>query len=210
MRDALNSNPVVQAAVVAVLLVGAAIFLLFSGGGEEEEGATEATVGIAGTGVSGTATGATPGEAVEGAVEGALEAAGEGAAAPAPAGQLAATAPPPPAPVLDAWKANRTLVLLFVHNGGIDDRLVRNATRAVAGFPDASFFVVPAHEISRYAAIAEGVGVERVPALVAVTPKPLQGVVPTASVAYGFQNPETVRQAVIDAGYKGPTIDYHP
>lgn len=206
MRDALNSNPIAQAAVIAVLLVGAAVFLLFPGGGEEEE-ATEATVGIAGTGVTGTATGATPGAAVEGA----LEAATEGApASPVPPGRLASSAPPLPDPVLDAWRANRTLVMLFVHNGGIDDRLVRNATRAVAGFPNASIFVVPARRIARYAAIAEGVGVERVPALVVVTPKPLQGAVPTASVAYGFQRPDTVRQAVIDAGYKGPTIDYHP
>jgi hypothetical protein len=203
MREALNSNPVVQAAVVAVLLLGAAIFLLMPGGGEEkEESAGEGTVQIAGTEIS--ASGATPAEAVEGGVG----ATAEGASLVP--GRLAAAAPPLPAPVLDAWESNRTVVMLFVHNGGIDDRLVRNATRAVAGFPNASFFVVPAQQISRYAAIAEGVGVERVPALVAVTPKRLQDGEPTASVAYGFQRPETVRQAVIDAGYEGPTIDYHP
>lgn len=207
MRDALNNNPVVQAAVVAVLLVGAAIFLLLPGGGEEEEGATEATVHVAGTEISGTATGATPGEAVEGAIESATAGA---PGAPVVPGRLAAAAPPLPAPVLDAWMSDRTLVLLFVHNDGIDDRLVRNATRAVADFPNTSFFVVPARKISRYAAIAEGVGVERVPALVAVGPKRLQEGVPTASVSYGFQNPASVRQAVIDAGYEGPTIDYHP
>lgn len=201
MRDALNNNPVAQAAVVAVLLLGAAIFLLLPGGGEEEEAATEGPVQIAGTEIS--PTGAPPGGAIEAPVEGAPS-------APLAPGRLAAAAPPLPAPVLDAWKSNRTVVLLFVHNGGIDDRLVRNATQAVAGFPNASFFVVPARNISRYAAIAEGVGVERVPALVAVTPKRLQDGAPTASVSYGFQRPETVRQAVIDAGYEGPTIDYHP
>lgn len=201
MRDALNNNPVVQAAVVAVLLLGAVAFLLMSGGGEEEEAAPAGPVEVAGTEIS--ATGAPPGEALEAPVEGASSA----ALVP---GQLAAAAPPPPAPVLEAWESNRTVVLLFVHNDGIDDRLVRNATRAVEGFPNASFFVVPARQISRYAAIAEGVGVERVPALVAVTPKRLRDGQPTASVAYGFQRPETVRQAVIDAGYEGPTIDYHP
>lgn len=201
MREALNSNPVVQAAVVAVLLVGAAIFLLLPGGGEEEEGAAAGTVEVAGTEISGS--GATPGGAIEAPVEGAPS-------APLVPGQLAAAAPPPPAPVLEAWESNRTVVLLFVHDDGIDDRLVRNATRAVEGFPNASFFVVPARQISRYAAIAEGVGVERVPALVAVTPKRVRNGQPTASVAYGFQRPDTVRQAVIDAGYEGPTIDYHP
>jgi hypothetical protein len=43
-----------------------------------------------------------------------------------------------------------------------------------------------------------------------VTPKHLKRSVPTASVSYGFQSAESVRQAVIDAGYKGPTVDYHP
>lgn len=207
MRDAINSNPVVQAAVIAVLLIGIAIFLLRPGGGGEEEGATEATVGISGTGVTGTATGATPGEAVEGAIEAATASA---ASAPILPGPAAATGPALPSPVLDAWRANRTLVVLFVHDGGIDDRLVRSATRGMAGFPNASIFVVPARRISRYARIAEGVGVERVPALVAVSPKHLKGSVPTGSVSYGFQSAESVRQAVIDAGYKGPTIDYHP
>ena len=80
MREQLNSNPLAQLGVVGVLLVCVAIFVMSSGGaGEEEEsaGTTEATVAVAGTGASGTATGATPGEAVEGAVEAAGEAIAE-------------------------------------------------------------------------------------------------------------------------------------
>jgi hypothetical protein len=211
MREQLNSNPLVQLAVVGVLLIGVAIFIMSSGGGSEEEesaGATEATVSVAGTGATGTATGATPGEAVEGAVEAATEgAAGEALSA---VGQAATTAPPPPPPVLDAWRANKTLVLLFVRDGGIDDRLVKTATDGLAGFGDAAVFVVPAAKIARYAAITEGVGVDRVPALVVVTPKHLKKTVPTASVSYGFQSPRSVAQAVIDAGYEGKTLDYHP
>jgi hypothetical protein len=190
MREQLNSNPLVQLAVIGVLLVGAAIFVMSSGGGggEEEETAgatetTEATVVVADEPIS-TALSA-PG----------------GATTPAP---------PPPRPVLDAWRANKTVVLLFVRDGGIDDRLVKDATDSLAAFPDAAVFVVPAARIARYAAIAEGVGVERVPALVAVTPKHLNKTVPTASVSYGFQSPASVRQAVIDAGYRGKTLDYHP
>jgi hypothetical protein len=212
MREALNSNPLVQLALVGVLLLGTGFFVLSSsGGGEEEEsagGATEATVSVAGTGVSGTAAGATPGEAVEGAVEAAEGAAG--ASLSSALGQSATTAPPLPSSVLEAWRANRTLVLLFVHDGGIDDRLVEIATTGLAGFRDAAVFVIPAAKISRYAAITEGVGVDRVPALVVVTPKHLKGNVPTASVSYGFQSPESIAQAVIDAGYQGPTVDYHP
>jgi hypothetical protein len=214
MREAINSNPLVQAAVIGVLLLGGIFFFISTTGGGEEEsaggGETEATVSVAGTTATGTATGSTPGEAVEGAVEAAAASAGGSLATALSAGAAASAAPPLPRPVLNAWKANRTLVLLFVHDGGIDDRFARVATAGVAGFRDAALFVVPAHQISRYAAITEGVGVDRVPALVVVTPKHLKRVVPTASVSYGFQSPETVRQAVIDAGYRGPTVDYHP
>jgi hypothetical protein len=216
MREQLNSNPLVQLAVVGVLLVGVALFLMSSGGGGEEDeetaGATEATVVVAGSDASGTASGATPGEAVDGAVEAAAEdAAGESiSSAFSATGQATTPAPPPPRPVLSAWRANKTIVLLFVRDGGIDDRLVKDATGRLAAFPDAAVFVVPAARIARYAAIAEGVGVERVPALVAVTPKHLKKTVPTASVSYGFQSPASVGQAVIDAGYKGKTLDYHP
>lgn len=210
MREKLNSNPLAQIAVVGVLLVVVAIFVMSSGGGGEEEagGETEATVAVAGTSATGTATAATAGEAVEGAVEAATESAGAPAAASAV--PSAADAPPLPRPVLDAWKADKTLVLLFVRDGGIDDRLVKTATDGVAGFRDATVIVVPAAQISRYAAITEGVGVDQVPALVVVTPRSLKKTVPTASVSYGFQSPQSVAQAVIDAGYKGPTVDYHP
>lgn len=199
MREQLNSNPLVQLAVVGVLLVGVALFFMSSSGGGEEED-------------SAGATGATSGEAVEGAVEEATGAvAGESLpSAPSVVNQAAAVARPLPRPVLDAWEANETLVLLFVRDGGIDDRLVKSATTGLDGFPDASVFVVPAAKISRYAAITEGVGVDRVPALVVVGPKHLKKTVPTASVSYGFQSPQNVTQAVIDAGYKGKTLDYHP
>jgi hypothetical protein len=211
MRDALNSNPLVQLGLVGLLIVAVGFFLLSSSGGGEEEsaGTTEATVSVAGSGASGTATGATPGEAVEGAVEAATE--GESlTSALSAVSQAAASAPPLPDPVLAAWKANQTLVLLFVRDGGIDDRLVKGATESLVRFPDAAVFVVPAARISRYAAITEGVGVDRVPALVVVTPKHLKKTVPTASVSYGFQSPQSVAQAVIDAGYEGKTLDYHP
>jgi hypothetical protein len=194
MREQLNSNPLVQLAVVGVLLIGVAIFMMSSGGSKEEESpaATEATVSVADAG----ATEAAGNESLSSALS-AVD-------------QAAVTAPPLPGPVLDAWKANRTLVLLFVRDGGIDDRLVKTATDGLAGFRDATVFVVPAAKISRYAAITEGVGVDRVPALVVVTPKHLKKTVPTASVSYGFQSSQSVAQAVIDAGYEGKTLDYHP
>lgn len=198
MREALNNNPLAQAAVVGVLLVCVAIFVISSGGGGEEEGGEPA------------ATSSTSVSAGESATAEPAAPASPGAALAAASRPAITDAPPLPRPLMRAWKANETPVLLFVRDGGIDDRLVKTATVSLSGFRNAAVFIVPAHQISRYAAITEGVGVDRVPALVVVTPKRLDQSVPTASVSYGFQNPESIAQAVIDAGYKGPTVDYHP
>lgn len=200
MREALNSNPLVQLGVVGVLLVVVAVFLMSSGGGGEEESS--------GGGEAPTETSAVAATSVEATSEAAgSETLGAALAGAAPTG---IAAPPLPKPVLRAWKANETLVLLFVHDGGIDDKRVKVATEGLAGFRDAKVFIVPAKRIAHYAAISEGVGVDRVPALVVVTPKHLDKSIPTASVSYGFQSPQSVAQAVIDAGYKGRTLDYHP
>jgi hypothetical protein len=191
MREKLNSNPVAQAAILGVLLLATVFFVLSSmGGGSEEEGAApsvESPVASVGTPES-------PGVA----------------AAPPPPGAIADTAPPPPAAVTAAFAANRTVVLLFVRDGGIDDRLVLGATRRLGALADVSTFVVPAKRIARYAAIAQGVDVNRVPALVVLRPKRLDHGIVTASVTYGFQSPESVVQAVVDADYKGRTLGYHP
>lgn len=204
MREQLNNNPVLQLAVIGVLLLGGVFFFMSTvGGGGEEEGA-EVTATVNGE----TATGPTPDAAVEGAVE-PLEAESAAAAAEAVPPTSLPTMPPP-APLIRSWEAGNTVVLLFVRDGGIDDRLLTNATQGVSGLPKAEVFVVPASKISRYASITEGLGVERVPALVVLTPKRVDTKIPTASVHYGFQAPATVTQAVVDAGYKGPTLDYHP
>jgi len=195
MREKLNENPLAQVAVIGVLLLVTGIFLMSSmGGGSDGEEAE-----------SGEASPASVSE----------ESAGE-----APAGLPAAlemvsrasagNARPLPHPVIAAWDDDKTVVLLFVHDGDIDDKLVKAATARLAALPEAATFTVPASRISRYAAITEGVGVNRVPALVVVRPKRLHQTIPTASVSYGFQSGQSIVQAVIDAGYKGPTLDYHP
>lgn len=192
MRETLNSNPIAQAAVIAVLLIGTAFFFISStgGGAEEEEAATsEPTVSLTETD------------------DPTLAPSAEVPAVPLTA---ALDAPPLPRPVTRAYEASHTVVLLFVRSGGIDDRLVTLASTGVGGLRDVALFVVPASRISRYASITEGVGVDRVPALVVVSPKDLEKTVPTASVSYGFQSAQSVVQAVIDAGYEGPTVDYHP
>jgi hypothetical protein len=210
VREKLNDNPVAQIGLVVLLLVAAAFMLLKPGGGEEEEAEvpTEATVSVAGTNATGTATGATAGEAVEGAVEGAIEAATAEASTAAIAAAI--PAPPMPAPVAHAYDAGKTVVLLVVHDGGIDDRLVRGSVSRLEARPEVALFVVPAKRIARYAAITLGADVQQVPALVTLQPRRLSEGVPQASVDYGFQTAQSVEQAVIDAGYRGPEETYHP
>jgi len=203
MREQLNNNPLAQVVLVGVLLVVAGVFFMSStGGGESESGSSTTTS---------TATATTPDGS---ASVTATVTAPTGTAAVTPAltpGQAAAAAPPLPRPVTDAWAANRTVVLLFVRNGGIDDRLVAATVNRLRGLPGVSAFVIPAGRISRYAAIAQGVEISRVPALVVLRPKDVdRGGIPTASVSYGFQSPEAVVQEVVDAGYKGRTVPYHP
>jgi hypothetical protein len=204
VRDKLNENPIVQLALIGVLLVVGVIFLLKPGGGEEAEepSAGEVTATVNGA----TATGTTPGEAVEGAVE-SLEEGGATASAEVPA---TIPAPPPPAPITAAYDAGKTVVLLVVHDGGIDDALAKAAASSLASVPKAALFVVPAANVARYAAITIGLDVSQVPALVVMRPKGLSHGVPQATVEYGFQTPQSIVQAVRDAAYKGPEVTYHP
>lgn len=196
MREKLNENPMTQAAVIGVLMIGALFLLLSSmhGGGSEEEGAeTAATTPAAGAAIASAEV-------------------GPGASLPSlpPPGSGAGAAPPTPRPVVAAVQGGRTVALLFVRNGGIDDRLTAVATKRLEAMPGVALFVVPADQISRYVTIAQGVKLNRLPALVVLSPRRVSAGDPKASVLYGFQSPESIVQAIIDAGYKGPTLSYHP
>lgn len=204
MREKLNNSPMAQVGLIAVLVVIGLVFFLKSSGGEEEEsvesGATVATV----NGVPGS--GASPGEAVESAITN-LEAGAASAAVEVP---QSIPAPPPPRDFTVAYDAGKTVVLLVVHDGGIDDARTAAAAEQVKGMPGVAFFEVPVRQVARYASITLGLDLNRVPALVVVRPRQLSGGVVQASVDYGFQTPQTAIQAVRDASYKGPEETYHP
>lgn len=215
MRERINSDPKLQIGLVVVLLLVGVFMLMKGGGGEEEEPAatTEATVSVAGTGITGTATGSSPGEAVEGAVEEAVEEAASSATpstAPTSSEFSSLETPKLPRPVVDAYKADETVVLLIVHDGGIDDDFTKLAASTLEGDSGVALFVVPASQIYRYAAITLGLEVSRVPALVVVRPKKLSEGTPQATVNYGLQTSEDIEQAVRDARYDGPGATYHP
>jgi hypothetical protein len=210
VREKLNENPIAQVVLVLVLVVVAVVMFVGSSGGGEEEGGetapTEATVAVAGTGETATATASSPGEAVEGAVE-SLEAGATAAVAEAPS---SVPTPPPPKPLTAAYESGKTVVLLIVHKGSIDSELTARSSLLLAPLSDVSLFIVSAREIARYAAITVGLDVNRVPALVVMKPKKLSGGTPQATVDYGVQTPQSVLQAVLDANYHGREVTYHP
>lgn len=201
MRERLNSNPVAQIAVIGVLLVATGFFVLSSmgGGGESESSSTttsSASVTTPAGEVSVTASVTTP--------------SGASAAPASVASAPEVPAPPLPHRVTAAFDANRTVVLLIVKKGGYEDALLAHVVRHVRSMPDVSTFVIRADKIARYAAITQGVRVNRVPALVVLKPKDLDHGVPVASVSYGVQSIESAEQAVRDARYKGRTLNYYP
>lgn len=191
MREKLNENPLAQVALIGVLIVVGFVMLTSMGGGGESAPETEAEVEAPAT----TAPALPEGEA--------------GSVAALPSGPPPATSPPPKA-VTAAYDSGETVVLLVVREGAIDDQMVKDEAAVLSGIPDVSTFVVPSQRIARYAAITEGAGVNRVPALVVMRPKALSKGTPTASVTYGYQEAEGIVQAVTDARYQGRTLTYHP
>jgi len=199
MREKINSNPLAQVVLIGVLLVFAGFFAMTSMGGGEEDAETTTTASTTVETPAGTAS-----------VTATLTTPTGTPAVPATPGAVPVAPRPLPRAVTAAWSADKTIVVLFVGDGGVDDRLVKATVGRLGALSDAAVFVVPAGRIARYAAIAQGVDVDRVPALVVMRPKRLDEGIPTASVHYGFQSPQSVVQAVIDAGYKGRTVPYHP
>ena len=195
MRQKLNENPVAQIALVGVLVVVVGLFLLNSlGQGEEAEGGAATS--------SEEAVPATPTEAA--APEGAAPASAT-ASIVAPAQQAL------PRPVDRAYREGKTVVLLVYRPGGIDDHRLELATEGIEGMSKVALFRVPAKKITRYARITGPLGVNQAPALIVVRPRHLNdGGQAAATVDYGFRGAAEVRQAVVDAGYKGPELSYAP
>jgi hypothetical protein len=203
VRKALNENPVAQIAVLGVLAVVVA-FLMMTKVMHRSSGSASTEP---------TATGA-PAEPADSTTPGAMTT--PGATPPAAAGAAAPTGefeagPGLPAPVVNAYAEGRTVVLLVVRNGGIEDGALRNTVERLRSRSDVALFVAPARHVARYARIAEGVNVHQVPALVVMRPRHLSHGMPTASVSYGFRGADSVEQALRDVLYKGPSnLPYYP
>jgi hypothetical protein len=204
LREKLNDNPIAQIALVGVLLlVVVVVFMKSMGGGEEgaeSEPSTPAAAAPELAEVPPVAVGSSefaPGQPPT------ISAATSAVAAPA--------AHPMPKKVEKAYSENKTIALLIVRDGGVDDHLVRDATEVLEGRSHVAFFSAKAKHIARFAQITGPLGVNQAPALVVIRPKHLNGNGPApASVTYGFQTKQDVRQSIRDAVYRGRTLTYAP
>jgi hypothetical protein len=209
VRKALNENPLVQIGLIAVLalIVGFLLLSRVMNQGSSGEAASPATA-------PSESTLAPPATDPTGS-EGAVAATPSQSAPPGPAAagdQGFVAGPGLPSSVVDAFDSGKTVALLVVRTRGIDDRALEVVSTALGTRPEVQLFVLPAKNISKYSRIVSGVDVDRVPALVVISPKRLaHGGLPTASVSYGFRGPKSVVQAVEDAEYKGRTnLPYYP
>jgi hypothetical protein len=211
VREKLNESKAAQIGLVAVLVVVAAIFFLkSSGGGEEGSEVEETTVTIESGGETLSISAPTP----------------TAGATPAGMGEIPTSVPtakPLPRRFTAAYEAGKTVALLVVHDGGIDDAYTKLALkeaarvaniaagRGLAAVAPVEVIVVPAKQISRYAPVTVGLNVNQLPALIMMRPKALSNGTPQASVLYGYQSPESIIVGLLDASYNGPeNRTYHP
>lgn len=217
MRKALNENPVAQIAVLGVLAVIVGFLLLTKVAHKSESSSSSSTSPTATSGSTATPPSASSSAATTPAPGSTPSATtpGTGSVSPTvpsgvPVGEFVA-GPGLPKPVVKAYKDDKTVVLLIVRHLGIDDDEVRQSVERLRGRNDLAVFVTIAAHVARYSRIAEGVSLNRVPALVVMRPRHLTHGTPTASVSYGFQGADSIEQAVRDALYKGPTnLPYYP
>jgi len=214
VRKAINDNPMVQVGVLAVLalVVG---FVLLTQMGKGSSSSSSTTTGVdsaapsASAAPSDASTATTPPADATGTVPSVSAPAAP--AAPAASGKFVA-GPGLPAAVVNAYKANKVVVLLVIRHNGIDDDAVKASVERMAGLPKMALFVTNAGHVSRYSRITEGVDLNRVPALIVLRPPGLtKGGTPEASVSYGFRSENSVSQAIRDALYSGRTnLPYSP
>lgn len=213
MRKAINDNPVVQISVIGVLVIVVGLFLMMnmkkkSGSGAPNTTTTEASLSTPSGDVNLNVE-VTPSSGASSATtaHSAVPSTSAGTVTP----DSLIPGPGLPAELISAWDSGDAVVLLIVRGGGIDDRLVRGSVGLLSADPGISVFVARAKDVARYARITQGVGVNRVPALVVVRPQQVSGSVPQGQVSYGFRNAQSVVQAVHDALYTGrDDLPYSP
>jgi hypothetical protein len=211
MRRALNENPIVQVVMLGILGVIVAVLFMTRVMGGQDQGAEGAATSP--TAAADVAPGAPP--ATDAAAP--VTAPAEPGAAP---GSTVPVAPDNagfeagaglPKAVVTAYDSGDVVVLLVVDRKAVEDRRVEAEVNRLRGRGDVAVFVAESKNVASYSRIAEGVNLDRVPALVVLEPKrQVQGELPAATISYGYRGPESVNQAVQDILYDGKELPYHP
>ena len=216
MRKALNENPVVQVVMLGVLGIVVAFLFMTRVMGQDDSGGSTAADPAATTPAPAPATaGSTPTPATDPAATGAPASPAATEAAPPTAAAAPGVGFEPgaglPESVVRAHESGDVVALLVVNRKAPEDRRLEAEVNRLRGRSDTSVFVVEAKDVTRYSRIAEGVNLDRVPALVVLEPKrQVEGELPLATISYGFRGPESVEQAVRDVLYDGRELPYHP
>jgi len=209
MRKALNENPIVQIGALAALgLLVAVVFMTRMGGSTPP--ASEPTTDTEATPAATASIPTDPAAAVV-----AAPATSSSGATPA-GGTPFEASKGLPAPLVNAYESGDVVVLLVTQQKGIEDKPIRRDVEKLGSRSDTSVFVTDVKDVSDYSRIAEGVSLERVPAIIVL--HPLEGklakgeapALPEASVSYGFRGPESVAQTVRDVLYDGKLSSYDP
>jgi len=204
MRQKLNENPVAQIALLGVLAIVVGYLVMSNMGGGGEEGASSETSVTSVESAPVETTVSTGGESAE-AIGTAPQIAAATSSVSAPASR------PLPHRVDVAYLDDKIVVVLLVRDGGVDDHIVRRATKMLEGNPHVALFSAKAKHVARFAALTGPLGVNRVPALIVVRPKHLNNGGPApASVTYGLNSATGIRQTIREAVYKGPHLTYAP
>ncbi len=216
MREALNNNPRVQLAVFGVgIVVLGLVFLTMMGGGSSSTKPPPPAAAAAPSSAAST----TPSAATTSTPAPTTSSAPAPASTPAPApaadastGSSSGLLPGPGLPknVLVAYARNEAIALLVIDPKSFSDRQLKAYTKSLHSEDGVAVFIVNAKHIANYARITQGVAVDRTPALVVVRPRTRTEGVPTAIVEEGFRGADSVRTALHDALYKGPTEPSYP
>jgi hypothetical protein len=115
-----------------------------------------------------------------------------------------AAGPGLPKDVANAYDSGKVVALMVVRKAAEGDAKLVPMVEALRSRGDTAVFIVKAFDVARYSRIAQGVNLNRTPALVVVQPKRLtQGPLPEATVFYGYRSKQSVDQQVDDALYDG-------
>ena len=215
MREAINKNPIVQIGLLGVLGVIVAVVFMSSMGGdsapppEDAETATATdTAAPAPTAAAPTAP-STPLAPATPPAEGTVP-------PPAAAGTPFEAGKGLPADLVEAHESGDVVVLLVMQEKGYEDEPLERDVESLESRGDTSVFVTDVKNVSDYSRIAEGVTLDRVPAIIVLHPlkgKAAKGddvPMPNASVTYGYRGKESVTTAVEDALYTGKQLSYDP